>query len=224
MNLQEKMSLTRKIFEQALGLSSAGNIFAAWTGGKDSTVMLHQWMQFLGERDPGVQVRALNLDTGYKFPEVLEFRDELAWEWSIELTVVGPDSSVMQELQEISKVECCRMLKVKPLQDAVKKHGIKVMLTGIRRDEHPSRENTPEVQKKKEPDYYQVNPIAHWTEMDIWSYIMLKGLPYCSLYNAGYRSLGCMPCTVKGTHMDERSGRHPDKEESMDLLRSMGYF
>ncbi|WP_291318815.1 phosphoadenosine phosphosulfate reductase family protein [Desulfonatronospira sp.] len=218
------MSLTRKIFEQALGLSPAASIFAAWTGGKDSTVMLHQWMFFLQERDPGVQVRALNLDTGYKFPQVLEFRDELAWEWGLELTVVGPDSSVMQDLQEISKVECCRMLKVKPLQEAIRDHGVRVLLTGIRRDEHPSRETTPEVQEKRDPDYYQINPIAHWTEMDVWSYIMLHGLPYCSLYNQGYRSLGCMPCTAKGTHMDERSGRDREKEENLDLLRSMGYF
>ncbi len=224
MNLQEKMSLTRKIFEQALGLSPAGSIFAAWTGGKDSTVLLHQWMVLLQERDPGAQVRALNLNTGYKFPEVLEFRDEMAWEWDIDLVVAGPDSSAARELEGTSKVECCRTLKVKPLQKAVKQQGVKVLLTGIRRDEHPSRENTPEVQEKKDPDYYQVNPIAHWTEMDIWSYIMLKGLPYCSLYDAGYRSLGCMPCTVKGTHMNERSGRHQDKEESMDMLRSMGYF
>ncbi len=218
------MSLTRKIFEQALGLSPAASIFAAWTGGKDSTVMLHQWMFFLQERDPGVQVRALNLDTGYKFPQVLEFRDELAWEWGLELTVVGRDSSVMQDLQEISKVECCRMLKVKPLQEAIRDHGVRVLLTGIRRDEHPSRETTPEVQEKRDPDYYQINPIAHWTEMDVWSYIMLHGLPYCSLYNQGYRSLGCMPCTAKGTHMDERSGRDREKEENLDLLRSMGYF
>ncbi|RQD76688.1 phosphoadenosine phosphosulfate reductase family protein [Desulfonatronospira sp. MSAO_Bac3] len=224
MNLQEKISLTRKIFEQALGLSPAGNIFAAWTGGKDSTVMLHQWMIFLQERGPGVQVRALNLDTGYKFPEVLEFRDEMAWEWGIELTVAGPDSSAMQDLQELSKVECCRRLKVSPLQEAVREHGVRVLLTGIRRDEHPSRENTPDVQEKNDLDYYQVNPIAHWTEMDIWSYIMLKGLPYCSLYDVGYRSLGCKPCTVKGTHMNERSGRDREKEENLDMLRSMGYF
>ncbi len=224
MNLQEKMSLTRKIFEQALGLSPAENIFAAWTGGKDSTVVLHQWLHFLRERNPAVQVRALNLDTGYKFPQVMEFRNELTWEWGIELTVVGPDSSAIQDLGEISKVDCCRMLKVKPLQEAVTQHGVKVLLTGIRRDEHFSRQDTPEVQEKKDPDYFQINPIAHWTEMDIWSYIILQGLPYCSLYNEGYRSLGCMPCTVKGTHMDERSGRHREKEENLEMLRSMGYF
>ena len=75
----------------------------------------------------------------------------------------------------------------------------------------------------------EVNPILDWTEMDVWSHIAEAGLPYCSLYGQGYRSLGCMPCTVlptggTGAGEDERAGRDPDKEAQLGLLRDLGYF
>jgi len=218
------MHRTGVIFARALDLSPAEHIFAAWTGGKDSTVMLHQWMIFLQEQKPGATVRALSLDTGYKFVEVLDFRDEMARKWGIELKVIRPGHETRAEAVNSSRMECCRLLKIEPLQRAVQEYRVKVLLTGIRRDEHESRQQTSDVQERKEPDYFQVNPLAHWTEMDVWACIMMQGLPYCSLYDRGYRSLGCMPCTDKGTQEFERSGRHPEKEESMKLLRSMGYF
>ena len=75
--------------------------------------------------------------------------------------------------------------------------GVRVLLTGLRhgRAPHPYE---PEVAGSpgRDPDHQQCNPILEWTEMDIWAYTMEHGIPHCSLYDQGYRSLGCVPCTV----------------------------
>ncbi len=215
--------MTREILTRALDYSPAEGIFVAWTGGKDSTVALDLWNNFLIETRPDLGVRALNLDTGYKFPEVLHFRDEVARERGIDLRVIRPDKKELEMAERASKVECCRKLKVNPLQDAITQHCVQGLVTGIRRDEHPSRENTREIQEK-DAGYIQINPIAHWTEMDIWSYTVLHGLRYCSLYDRGYRSLGCAPCTFRDSEPGERTGRDREKEESLEYLRSLGYF
>ena len=81
------------------------------------------------------------------------------------------------------------------------------------------------LEARHDPDYFQANPILAWTEMDVWAQTMAAGLPYCELYNQGYRSLGCMPCTAKSRPgQDERSGRDQDKESRMASLRALGYF
>ncbi len=224
MNLIQKIDLTREIFSRCLGLGNPENIFASWTGGKDSTVLIHQWASFLREIDPLMRAKALNLDTGYKFPEIIEFRNKMAMKWQINLLIIRPQVNDQKTAINESKVECCRKLKIEPLKKAVRENSVQALLTGIRRDEHASRLNAETLEEKTDPRYWQINPIAHWTEMDIWSYIVSRSLPYCSLYDQGYRSLGCMPCTARDSDSHERAGRDPEKESSLNLLRSMGYF
>ncbi|WP_028574521.1 phosphoadenosine phosphosulfate reductase family protein [Desulfonatronovibrio hydrogenovorans] len=223
MDLQEKINLTKGIFERALSSSDPENIYVAWTGGKDSTVVLSLWTHFLEENGVDDKPKAINLDTGLKFPEIIRFRDEIALRWDIELNIVVPDLEISEYPVAKDKINCCRDLKVTPLKQAITELKVDTLLSGIRSDEHPSRSTRDQIEQKQSPDYVQINPILHWTEMDIWSFIVQKNLPYCTLYNHGYSSLGCMPCTCRSTGQ-ERSGRAGDKEESLDLLRSMGYF
>lgn len=124
-------------------------------------------------------------------------------------------------------LECCRDLKVEPLRRGLRELGVRALLTGLRRDEHPDRAGREVVEARQVPEHVQVNPILEWTEMDVWAFTMEQNLPYCPLYDQGYRSLGCMPCTKPAESAGEggeRSGRDRDKESRMIALRSLGYF
>jgi phosphoadenosine phosphosulfate reductase len=125
----------------------------------------------------------------------------------------------------VDKVACCRKLKIEPLQRAIRDLGVAVLLTGVRADEHTNRADRKWREERTEPAHTLAHPLLHWTEMDIWAFAMDQGLPYCELYDQGYRSLGCAPCTAKGDAFgQERAGRDQDKESRMAMLHSLGYF
>lgn len=224
-SLAEKMDLTRRRISELAAAHDPERIAVAWTGGKDSTLVLWIWREYL--RGSGARqdtpLRALNLDTGLKFPEVLRFRDSLWQDWGVDLIVAKPDVDLVGYPVAEDPLTCCRDLKIQPLNEAVRRMDLQVLLTGVRRDEHPSRAERSWIEEKQSPDYLQAHPILHWTEMDVWSMYMAEDLPYCSLYEQGYRSLGCRPCTQPATG-GERSGRESRKEDVLETLRSLGYF
>ena len=224
MNLFEKIKITRGIFKQVLSTSDPGYVFVAWTGGKDSTVTLRLWKQFLEEKGYNSKLRAINLNTGLKFPEIIKFRDKVAADWAVDLHAVSPDIEIENYPTAVDRVKCCNDLKISPLKKSIQILKANIIMTGIRSDEHPSRKNREAIEIMQNPSYVQANPILHWTEMDIWSFIIQDNLPYCELYDQGYTSLGCMPCTALPSGQDERSGRDEKKENSLDILRSLGYF
>jgi phosphoadenosine phosphosulfate reductase len=220
MILSEKIALTRARMAEVLerfGPSAA----VGWTGGKDSTVVLALWREVLAAKRPGAPVRALNLDTGCKFPEVLAFRDRLTREWGLELHIVRPGVELSRYPLALDPMACCGDLKIRPLHEAVLDLSIPALLTGVRSDENPDRADRP--WKEDHGDHVRVLPILEWTELDIWTFMVREGIPWCTLYDQGYRSLGCMPCTSRAGH-GERSGRDAGKEERMGQLRSLGYF
>lgn len=223
LSLEEKIDQTRKILSTLLTDYSPKDIFVAWTGGKDSTALLYYWKKIL-EKKKAISPRAINIDTGLKFPEIIEFRDNLAQNWKISLEVVRPDISLLNYPIAKDKVQCCYDLKVVPLKKGIKKLNIKVLLTGIRGDEHSSRQERKVIEERKEPFYLQVNPLLAWTELDVWTFLYRENIPYCILYEQGYRSLGCMPCTKKVVAKEERAGRDREKEEKLAYLTSLGYF
>lgn len=226
MTLDHTLEASKKVLEQVLAMHGPARTAVAWTGGKDSTVVLWLWRNLLLERGLG-PVQAINLDTGMKFPQVLALRDAMTAQWDIALHIHKPLIHLQDYPVAEDKLACCRDLKVKPLRQAMAALELTSLLTGLRRDEHPSRSGREAFESRRDPEYLQVNPILDWTEMDIWACILEHDLPYCSLYDAGYRSLGCMPCTRPASSVsddNERSGRDQDKENHLDSLRSLGYF
>ena len=196
----------------------------AWTGGKDSTVVLFIWKALIDHHGPG-PVHAINLDTGCKFPEVLAFRDRLTDEWGVDLYVSRPSVDLTAYPLAQDPIACCGELKVEPLKAAIRETRATHLITGIRMDEHPDRAARLPMEERDDPPHTMVNPILNWTESDIWAFHARFDLPYCELYDAGYRSLGCQPCTLKpGEGAGERSGRSQDKEAVLDTLTSLGYF
>ncbi len=224
-SLPEKVERVRKELKKLCLEYRPWQIHVAWTGGKDSTTVLWLWKNVLQETASATdsQPRALRVDTGLDFPEIEHFCQNIVQEWGIRqvTAVAGPHTLANIDLEDT--VTCCHRLKIEPMRRAVKSNGVRVLITGLRQEENPSRGRLDRIEERSEPSYLQANPLRDWTEMDIWSFILNHGLPYCSLYDQGYRSLDCRPCTEK-SDLEERRGRNPEKEEQMERLRSLGYF
>lgn len=220
--LETKAAASRDLLRRLAAEHGPDRVAVAWSGGKDSTVALALWREALAEVHPGARPLALSLDTGLKFPETLAFRDALARDWDIELHVAAPDFSASLP-QPADKAACCLARKVEPLREGLARLGLAVLVTGLRGDEHASRAGRPLLEPRTGPDHLQANPLLAWTELDVWAYTLDLGLPYCPLYDQGFASLGCAPCTLRPDD-GERSGRHPDKEALLEQLHSLGYF
>jgi len=197
-----------------------GKLGMLWSIGKDSTVLM--WLAkkaFFGNSP----FPFIHVDTTFKIPAMIEYRDKMAKEYDIDLIVhknqealklgMGPDKG---------RLECCRALKTDALQQVVTKYEFEGLILGIRRDEEGSRSKErvfSERNKDSEWDYtnqppelwdqfktdfprgnhIRVHPILHWNEIDIWAYIGREKIPLIDLYftknGKRYRSLGCAPCT-----------------------------
>ena len=220
--LEHKIAASLDLLRQLASAHAPGRVAVAWSGGKDSTVALALWRQALDQVHPGTRPVALSLDTGLKFPETLAFRDSLARDWGVDLHIAFPDFSAPLP-GPADKAACCVARKVEPLRAGIARLGLAVLISGLRGDEHASRAGRPALEPRTGPDHIQANPLLAWTELDVWAYTLDRGLPHCPLYDAGYASLGCAPCTLR-PDQGERSGRHPDKEALLEQLHSLGYF
>jgi len=221
-SLEDKLASSKAVLQELAVAHDTGSVWVAWTGGKDSTVTMALWLECLRGFSKD-RPRGLGLDTGLEFAEVIGFRRDQAKKWGVDLRIVRSQEENPFQNGGLEPLECCRRLKVEPLRRAVRDLGIQVLLTGLRRDEHESRRDRQIQEERTDPGYLQVNPLLEWTEMDIWAYHLAKGLPYCPLYEHGYRSLDCRPCTAMSGE-GERAGRNPDKEGRLAMLRELGYF
>lgn len=228
--LADKLARSRVLLDAVLHRLDPARVAVAYTGGKDSGIALALWREALerGGRQ-GAPFRAISVDTGLKFPQVTAFRDQICEEQGVQLTLARPAVELSGYPVAQDKLSCCRDLKIAPLGRALRETGTLALVTGLRRDEHPSRAERPYAEFRPAteacPEHWQVNVILDWTEMDVWAQVTGEGLPYCTLYHEGYRSLGCMPCTRKGAEgEDERAGRDQDKERQLEALKALGYF
>ena len=165
----------------------------------------------VAQRLPGVDV--LFLDTGYHFFETRVTRDEVASSLDVRVVDVLPQQTVAEQDAEFgAKLYsrdpglCCARRKVAPLQDAL--GGYEVWFTGVRRDEAPTRANTPLVVWDERNGLVKVNPVAAWSFDDLLDYAGTHQVPVNLLVSNGYPSIGCEPCTARVAPGDDpRSGR-----------------
>jgi phosphoadenosine phosphosulfate reductase len=159
------------------------------------------------------RIPIIYLETGYQFAETDRLKEQLRArydlqiiEYRAELSVVEQDRIYGEKLYQSDPDLCCQMRKVEPLGRALK--GYRAWIAALRRDQSPTRANIGIVEWNVRHGMIKINPLATWTRKDVWDYIMRNKLPYNSLYDDGYASIGCQPCTrrvVAGQH--ERSGR-----------------
>jgi len=160
---------------------------------------------------PGVDV--LFLDTGYHFAETYETRNTVARLLPVRVVDVLPAKTVAEqdaehgaELFARDPNLCCAMRKVEPLQRSLT--GYELWFTGVRRDEAPTRANTPLVTWDERNGLVKVNPLAAWSFDDILDYAGYHQVPVNPLLEQGYPSIGCAPCTKPVAAGDDpRSGR-----------------
>lgn len=191
-----------------------------WSIGKDSNVMV--WLArkaFFGH----VPFPLVHIDTTFKIPEMITFRDRVAREWGLNL-VVGKNEAALAAGMNSTKgrVVCCTALKTDGLKQIIDANGYTGIIAGIRRDEEGTRakervfsprgteaqwdyrDQPPEFWDQYKTDFapgthVRIHPLLHWTELDVWRYIRRENIPVVSLYfskdRRRYRSLGCAPCT-----------------------------
>ena len=192
-----------------------------WSMGKDSTVLL--WLTrkaFFGH----IPYPLIHIDTSYKIPEMIQYRDRLARELGFELIVGQNTAALAQGMNHRrGRLVCCTALKTEALQQVIEQHTFEAIIVGIRRDEEGSRAKERVFSQRSEksewdvvgqpPEFWdqyrtdfppgehvRVHPLLSWTELDIWRYIERERIPIIDLYFARegrrYRSLGCAPCTA----------------------------
>jgi phosphoadenosine phosphosulfate reductase len=97
---------------------------------------------------------------------------------------------------------CCSIRKIAPLEDALA--DVDAWISGLRRDQSAGRANTPKLGWDRKHGLWKLNPLADWTERDVWSYIVANEVPYHPLHDRGYSSIGCTHCTRPGGARDGR--------------------
>ncbi len=224
LSLKSKIAGACRVLDDALRRFPPETLACTFTGGKDSLVALHLLKEQAGGQVP---CRVLRLDTSVKFPEILAFVEEMTARWELDMVVARNDAALSGGLRIAhDPTACCKALKVDALNQAIESYGIKGLITGVRADEHAQRSQETHFSARATPPHTRINPVLEFTEADIWNYIHQHELPYCTLYDQGYRSIGCMPCTkkVSDPKAPERTGRSLAKEEIMAKLRGLGYF
>jgi phosphoadenosine phosphosulfate reductase len=161
------------------------------------------------------EIPVLFLDTGYHFAATYEYRDRIAREWSLNLVNVLPKQTVQQQesqfgiLNRSNPTECCRLRKVEPLMQSLEPY--EVWFTGLRREQSPTRKNLKKAEEHRTPGgktLLKVSLLADWKWADVWGYVGSKQLSYLPLYDQGYLSIGCEPCTaIPEDPNNPRSGR-----------------
>ena len=227
-SLDEKIKYSKNIIKQALEKFSNKDIYVAWTGGKDSTSMLWLFRETCIElRVP--MPRAMFIDEGSVFEEILELVDRVVKEWNVDIVFVKNldvsdkakavgDMIRVMDLNERNRQEIARLgfseesfpfepesfvgnhlMKTVAMSVFLEDNGVKGLSTAIRWDEQKARIEEEYFSPRTNPEHMRIHPILHFKERDIWSLIFKKKIPFCSLYSRGYRSLGAKGSTVKNS-------------------------
>ncbi len=200
-------SSPEEILRWAVGEFHPGLTLACSFGGPSGMALLDMLMKI----ERGVEV--FYLDTGYLFPETLQLRDVAAERYGFQPVaykpLLAPEDQAARYGEALWTRDpdlCCELRKVEPNRRALA--GKRAWISGLRRDQTETRASIDVVEWDAQFELVKVNPLAAWTEKDVWSYIVRHGVPYNALHNQSYPSIGCTNCTrpVKPGE-DPRSGR-----------------
>lgn len=160
------------------------------------------------------RARVVTIDTGVLFPETLETWRAFEQRFGVRIEVqdasgpwTGPDS-------------CCGDAKVAALERALAE--AEGWVTGIRREHAPTRAHTQHVERDERRGIWKYNPLADWTEQDLWRRIHERALPYHPLHDRGYASIGCAPCTLPGSGREGRWAGQDKTECGLHVVPAAG--
>lgn len=155
----------------------------------------------------GLGFRVFCLDTGRLHAETYRFIERVRQHYGVEVEMTFPDAVSVETLvrkkglfsfYEDGHQECCGVRKVAPLRRALTQYA--AWMTGQRRDQSPTRSELGVLEKDtsfsgRRPTLYKFNPLAGWSQQQVWEYIRAEGAPYNELHDRGFVSIGCEPCT-----------------------------
>jgi phosphoadenosine phosphosulfate reductase len=163
---------------------------------KEESVLIDELLALGGGSTP---VRIATIDTGVLFPETLQTWREFEHRYGIAVEVHDASNA---SAPWSGPEHCCSAAKVAALERALL--GAEGWITGIRREQGPTRAGTALIEHDEKRGIHKYNPLALWTEKDLWQRIFERDLPYNPLHDQGYASIGCAPCTQPGTGRDGR--------------------
>ncbi|MBI5104301.1 MAG: phosphoadenylyl-sulfate reductase [Solirubrobacterales bacterium] len=163
---------------------------------KEESVILDELLGVAGGWD---RIRVVTIDTGVLFPETLQTWKAFEERFGVRIEV--EDASRPGDPWS-GPQDCCGGEKVAALERALE--GAEAWITGIRREQSETRANAEFVEWDERRSMWKYNPLADWSEKDLWRRIHERDLPYHPLHDQGYASIGCAPCTLPG---DGREGR-----------------
>lgn len=187
------------------------HLLMATAFGVEGCCLIHM----LADIDPSVRV--INLETGYQFPETHALREQLRERYGIAVEYILPELDVPAyeakhggPLYVLNDRQCCQERKIQPLKRAIVGHT--AWISAIRADQTADRAVASVVHWDSKFGLVKVNPLLTWTRREVWNYRFKHDVPYNPLYDQGYASIGCWPCTQPVSEGDdERAGRWQGK-------------
>ena len=190
------------------------DLWLSFSGADDIVVLDMAW-----KINPNLKV--FTLDTGRLHPETYRFLEEVRKHYGIQLEVLSSDQQALEayvkekglfDFYESGHGECCGIRKIAPLRR--KLSTVSAWITGQRRDQSPgTRSHVPVIEQdlsfgSAERPLIKFNPLANYSSEDVWNYIRMLEVPYNSLHERGFASIGCEPCTRPTLpNQHEREGR-----------------
>jgi phosphoadenosine phosphosulfate reductase len=164
---------------------------------KEESVLIDELLRL--DQGTGEAVRIVTIDTGVLFEQTLQTWRAFEQRFGVEIEVIDASSSG----EPWSGPEhCCSVAKVAALERSLA--GAEGWITGIRREQGPTRADAELIERDEVRGLWKYNPLAHWSDKDLWRRIHERDLPYNALHDQGYESIGCAPCTQPGSGREGR--------------------
>jgi phosphoadenosine phosphosulfate reductase len=164
---------------------------------KEESVLLDELLRL--DQGTGSNVRIATIDTGVLFEETMQTWRAFEDHFGVKIDVFDATNAAQPWT---GPEHCCSGAKVAALESALM--GAEGWITGIRREQGPTRVGTELIERDEGRRLWKYNPLAHWTDRDLWRRIHERDLPYHPLHNQGYESIGCATCTLPGAGRDGR--------------------
>jgi len=164
---------------------------------KEESVLIDELMRL--DQGTGSAVRIVTIDTGVLFEETLATWRAFEQRFGVEIEVFDASSPAAPWS---GPEHCCSVAKVAALESALE--SADGWITGIRREQGPTRAESLPIERDEKRGLWKYNPLAHWTDKDLWRRIHERDLPYNPLHDQGYESIGCAPCTKPGAGREGR--------------------
>ncbi len=197
------------------GYNCFGEQMVIGTGFGLSGIVILDWVHKLN-----LPVTVFYLDTNQLFPETYQLKEKIRERYQFRIESVQPELTLDEQAQKFGEElwradpdKCCYLRKVQPLEKYLS--GKKAWVTGVRRSQADTREQTEVIEWDPENCVVKINPLARWSDSLVWNYIEKNKLPYNPLHDHGYPAIGCVPCTVPvDSGADQRSGRWENLEKT----------